>query len=401
MTTNKKGLVDEYLSQRLSQTKMFVTVKFNFYLRNYRRSSDGKSQVYLNITCGRQRKRVKTEVFVLPGHWDKKKQKPKPKLVDENLILDGYRQRLNAIIIEYKLKGKHLTIEKLMKEYSMSFSRFDFISFFEDFLEKDKSLYKTTYKKERAILNKLKRWKKEILFCDIDQNLIQDYLKFLQFKENNNENTAMSNLRTFKKYLRIAKKHDIEFPIDLEDISVKHVNSKRTNLTIVELKKVWDFYFTDISDRYKYIIGYFLFACFTGLRASDLKELNRDQIKEKAFTIDVKKTGRPLNVLLSKKAQIIIADNKDLFEKKVTNEYINRELKTVMAILGIKKNVSLHVARHTFAANYCRAGGNVVDLMNLLGHKSLKVTMEYTKIPYDESSKNIYILDDIFDQKEE
>ena len=75
---------------------------------------------------------------------------------------------------------------------------------------------------------------------------------------------------------------------------------------------------------------------------------------------------------------------------------MNREIKKIAVSVGIKDKISFHVARHSFATNYLRMGGNVVYLKKLLGHSDIKTTMIYESITSEEANKEIHLLDDMF-----
>lgn len=383
------------LDTELTPKKIFVSPTIRFYVKGYVRK-DGKSQIYISFSISGRKKKIPTGLYIEKKDWVKRKQIAHARHGDINLILSNYKTRINNILVEYRLRNSHITLDKLVEEFKSGFSRINFIQFYQDQLDKDKSLKPGTRRREQAVLNKLEEWKAELYFRDITFETIESYANYLRTKKNNGENTVHTNIRTIKKYLKKAKKFNIDIPVDLEDINIKQFASERTNLTPTELEKCYNFYFTDyIDDSYKLALGYFLFSCFTGLRISDIKNLTREKLTDK-FSIRVVKTERVLNISLCKKAVKIIKEDKRLFDDTFTPEHTNRILKKIMSALGIRKNVSMHVGRHTFAANYCRAGGQVVDLKNLLGHKTVKQTMEYAKIPYEESSKSVYILDNLF-----
>jgi len=72
-------------------------------------------------------------------------------------------------------------------------------------------------------------------------------------------------------------------------------------------------------------------------------------------------------------------------------------LKILAVRAGIEKNISFHVARHTFATNFLRSGGKVENLQKLLNHQSISTTMEYVHIIAEEANKEIYLLDGLLD----
>ena len=76
--------------------------------------------------------------------------------------------------------------------------------------------------------------------------------------------------------------------------------------------------------------------------------------------------------------KILDYDDK-IFVEKITAKTINETIKKIASFLGIKKSISAHVARHTFATNYLRMGGKVENLQILLGHSKIETTMIYVE----------------------
>lgn len=61
-------------------------------------------------------------------------------------------------------------------------------------------------------------------------------------------------------------------------------------------------------------------------------------------------------------------------------EYTNKGLQLWAAQAGIKKHVSYHVARHTFATMLITFGADLYTVSKLLGHTDIKVTQIYAKL---------------------
>ena len=109
-----------------------------------------------------------------------------------------------------------------------------------------------------------------------------------------------------------------------------------------------------------------------------------------------KKTKLDQSIAMNKKAREIINHEPLLFEKKFADQHINDELKKIMTLLKIHKNVTFHVARHTFATSFLRAGGKVEKLQRLLGHTDIKQTMIYAHIVQSDANSEIFLLDNLF-----
>lgn len=77
------------------------------------------------------------------------------------------------------------------------------------------------------------------------------------------------------------------------------------------------------------------------------------------------------------------------------DQKINAHLKEIAKICGIKKVVTFHVARHSFATNFLRLGGTIEKLQELLGHSSITETRIYVHIVQEELDREIMIMDNL------
>jgi site-specific recombinase XerD len=148
----------------------------------------------------------------------------------------------------------------------------------------------------------------------------------------------------------------------------------------------------------------FLFSCYTGLRYRDIFELRHKNIVTKTdkenSALSIKfvmhKTKDLQEVPLNKKA-IALIPPKTFDEDKVfrvyTNQPMNRFLKDGVELAGIKKTISFHCARHTFATLLLSAGVPIETVSKLLGHKDIKTTQIYAKVLPESKVNAIEMLD--------
>lgn len=135
----------------------------------------------------------------------------------------------------------------------------------------------------------------------------------------------------------------------------------------------------------------FLFCSFTGLRYSDVKALRwchikRTSIGQQLVLPAMRKTGKPLIVPLNEMALSYLpempksAHGEVIFTGLVSLGQCDRILKKVASAAGVTKNVSFHIARHTFASLSIAAGGDVLTVSKLLGHRRLESTQVYATV---------------------
>ncbi len=137
-----------------------------------------------------------------------------------------------------------------------------------------------------------------------------------------------------------------------------------------------------------------MFSCYTGYAYTDVKNLTHNNITtgidgEKWIFTFRKKTKTKSNVPLLPKAQEIInkyknhpeAINKEKIFPIISNQKINAYLKEIADLAGIKKYLTFHLARHTFATTVTLSNGVPIETVSeMMGHKNIRTTQIYAKI---------------------
>lgn len=373
-------------------------MKIKFTLREYVKSN-GLSPVYLNITAG-TRVRINLDIDVNPKKWDKNKQRllsTDKTSLDTNLMLDNIYSKLTDINTVYRLSNKTLTPEIMKNELINGMPRVKLTSFIDKMINEEVSLLSDgTIGRHRAVLNKIKEYDNEASFLDINEGWVLGFKKFLA-KKGNVPTTINSNLASLKKFLNLAVKFGIKLSISIDMIKIGSTNGNRTALMPSEVKRLLSYFDSEfIPDNYKVITGYFLFSCMTGLRISDLQKINRENIVDNELAFKVKKTKKTDTIKLNKTALMLLEKEPSLLIKHFADQHMNDELKKICKIVGISKKVSFHVARHTFATGFIRAGGNVEQLQLLMGHSSLSQTMVYVHMVKSEANESLSLLDTLY-----
>ena len=140
---------------------------------------------------------------------------------------------------------------------------------------------------------------------------------------------------------------------------------------------------------------FFLLSCFTGLRHSDIKRLTwANYIEEndtKYLSFIVAKTKTPLKIPLTKDAVKLIGEPQGEDDKIITglvySGFNNALLEKWGYLAGIKKKITPHIARHTFATQFLSWTKDIKSLQYILGHKDIKLTQHYAKL-IDEDVKD-------------
>lgn len=165
----------------------------------------------------------------------------------------------------------------------------------------------------------------------------------------------------------------------------RRAEPRKTYLTIHEVRKLAG---TPLQ-KHPEVKKAFLFACLCGLRFSDVKRLKwsnfqTDSHGDIVAEIVQQKTGSLLYLPISDEArkQLPRTGNPDdlVFRHLPDASYTSKLLKQWTRSAGIRKRITFHVARHTFATLSLTYGAELYTISKLLGHSSIRVTQIYAEI---------------------
>jgi len=138
----------------------------------------------------------------------------------------------------------------------------------------------------------------------------------------------------------------------------------------------------------------FIFSCFTGLAYADVEKLSKNDIVigidgDRWIKTKRTKTNTRSNIPLLTSAEVILekySEHPDVVQSQfllpvLSNQKMNAYLKEIADVCEINKNLTFHLARHTFATTVTLTNGVPIESVSkILGHKSLKTTQHYAKI---------------------
>lgn len=146
----------------------------------------------------------------------------------------------------------------------------------------------------------------------------------------------------------------------------------------------------------------------SGLRASEILNLKEDDLYRRSLIVSRGKGGKPrvtfIDPLTEKSIReyhhkrevdsIFVFTNS--FGKPLSRQYLSRMISETAIRAGIKKRVSAHTLRHSFATNMLRKGARIEDVQPLMGHSNISTTRlymhftnEYLRERYDMFNKDI------------
>ena len=232
-------------------------------------------------------------------------------------------------------------------------------------------------------LKKIHYFRSDLKCSDINEQMVRDFKRHLQ-QLGNKPNTvikALSVLRTFSR--RMLADGLIE-QNPFEKIKIGQVYTRRGFLTTSELKKLYLNYQDRrriLTETEQDVMRVFLFSCFTGLRYSDLKTLNAEEIFDWKIRKQMHKTGEPVYVPIPLQARLLLPEKMSIGPvfRVVENSHFNRSLRSAAKKLGYFKHIHCHMARHTFATTCITIGIPLPATSKLLGHRKLETTLIYAK----------------------
>ncbi|HUZ59679.1 MAG TPA: site-specific integrase [Hanamia sp.] len=251
--------------------------------------------------------------------------------------------------------------------------------------------YKTSYKHTQSFL----KWKYKVPDVDIDKlnyEFITEYEFWLKSVRNCGHNTTMKYLANFKKIVIRCLKNGWLQKDPFIGFNMAKREVERTALTEHELQLLSAKSFS--AERLSIVKDIFLFSCYSGLAYADVQKLKRSEIGigidgEKWIFIRRQKTDSSSRIPLLPPALQILERYTEhpqcKFGDKVlpvlSNQKMNAYLKEIADVCGITKNLTYHIARHTFATTVTLGNGVPIETVSkMLGHRNLKTTQHYAKI---------------------
>jgi site-specific recombinase XerD len=267
--------------------------------------------------------------------------------------------------------------------------------------------YETSLKHTKDFL----MWKYNITDIDIlkiDHAFITDYEFYLRTVRNCANNTAVKYIKNFNKIIKIclANHWMDKNPFANYKSKVKEVD--RVYLSEEEIQEIINKDFG--TDRLSLVRDIFLFSCFTGLAYIDVKNLTKSHVSigidgEKWIFTHRQKTESASKIPILPVTQMIIdkyenhpqALNQDRLLPILSNQKMNAYLKEIAAVCNINKELTFHIARHTFATTVTLTNGvSIESVSKMLGHKNLRTTQHYAKVLDKKVSEDMKILKDKF-----
>jgi len=367
--------------------------------KDYTRS-DGLRNTFIRLTIKRKVKYYRLDVYVHPSHFKKGiVSKKDSDYKNKNTLIEQAIIKSKKILFDFRIQDKPITHNKFKQNfYNGSYGSDSFYDFYvaQVNILKDK-LEHNTIRVYNSQIIKLREFKKEATFNDIDLDFITGFEGFIKKNKGNNQNTVTKSIKCIKAILNRAEDQGIIKDNPIKDYKLKQIQGNRNYLTKDELARIERLYDTNgLKPNLLNVLRYFLFSCYTGLRYQDIKVLRFKDIKDgkngRYISISMIKTKEFVQIPLAEKAEALIPnvsfDNQPIFNV-ITSQPTNRHLKKIMAAADIEKIITFHCARHTFATLSLNNDTSIEIISKLLGHTDIKTTKIYLRFELGLLTKEI------------
>lgn len=379
----------------------------------------GECPIYLRITIDGKATEISAKRTIKLSQWNAAAQKANghsEAVKQLNHYLKTFEQQVHNAHHDLMKNGEHITSEilknKLTGKEAAGRMLIGIFKDHNDRMEKlvGKEFAPGTLGRYRTCLShtlEFLKWKYKISDIDIkkiDFAFLNDFEFFLRTEKACNNNSAVKYLKNFGKIIRIClangwieKDPFLNYHSKFEEVTRVYLNED-------ELTRLMEKDFK--NERLSLVRDIFLFSCYTGLAYIDTKKLTQDNINlgldgNKWIFTTRQKTKTTSNIPLLPQAEAIVEKYQDhktcLNSGKLlpvlSNQKMNAYLKEIADLCGINKELTYHIARHSFATTVTLSNGvSIESVSKMLGHKSIKTTQHYAKILDTKVSEDMQML---------
>ena len=346
-----------------------------------------------------------TGIAITASQWDKDKERIKGRTTDTlstNLQLDNIASGLQAIFRKIEMSDD-LSLERIKSEF---LGKKDEIDTLMQLFEKHNtdiskqvgiSVSKATLQKYNVCKRHFsdfldKQYKRnDLKLTELTYLVIREFDLYLRTVVGQNSNTTTKTMKTLKTITLLGQKmgvllHDpfINHRFHLEPVNRGFLTDEE--ILLIANKEI-------VIPRLELVRDIFIFSCFTGLAYIDVSNLTPDHIitlgDKQWIMTQRQKTSVETNILLLDIPKAIIdkyCDNSAYPKREnklfpiLSNQKMNAYLKEIADLCGIKKNLTFHLARHTFATMSLSKGVPMESVSKMLGHTNIKTTQIYARI---------------------
>lgn len=405
---------------------MKTKITLHFYAKKTKANVAGLLPIYIRLTVDGERLEYSSKKFIEKSKWSDDLAKMKGSSQEARSI-NGYLDSVKSQIIDIQMTLAH-------KKESLSIANFRkylfgetdgermLLPIYHDHNDRIKELLGNGYapgtlERFKISLKHLEEfliWKyniKDIPINKIDFALITDFEFYLRSVKTCSNNTAVKYVRNFRKIIKICLSNDWleKDPFVKYDGKMKEVETEF--LTEEEIQSIYSKNFR--TQRLELVRDIFIFCCFTGLAYVDVKGLRQDHIGigidgQKWIFKNRQKTDTKSKIpllpipeeLIKKYATHPKCLNEDCVLPVLSNQKMNGYLKEIGDLCEISKEITFHMARHTFATSVTLNNDVPIETVSkMLGHKNIQTTQHYARVLDKKVSCDMQNLKDKFSSR--
>ena len=376
-----------------------------FYIRRNKIDKQGKVPIYMRITYNGKRAEISAMRKIELSKWNSSGNtvighSAKATLINRNLdimrnrvyeihqrLIDA-KEDINVTVIKEMYLGKSDSQKSVLQMFKEHNSKMEKLVG-KEFSFRTLQRYKTTKKHLSAFISSSYKLE-DYPIKNVDTRFINSFIYYLKTELDLSHNSALKYLAYLKKIVRVAFSNGWIEKDPFYNFKLKNQTIDREFLTKDEIYTIME---KDFSiPRVEHVRDVFLFCCYTGLAYADVEKLTTDDIVkgiDGKYWIKLKRTKTKTlsSIPLLPVAQKLIEKYSHIPNPKGTvfpvysNQRMNSYLKEIADRCEIKKNMTFHMARHTFATTVTLSNGVPIESVSkMLGHRSLKTTQHYAKI---------------------
>ncbi len=380
-------------------------IKITFWLYRAKKNSKNLIPIYVRVQLNYDKFFKSTGIYIQAAEWDKKAMRIRGTSQESqtnNASLDALKIKILQVVNQLTVQGKPFNIHTIRKTLEGNdANQITLMRVYDEQLGEMKKLkgkdfapatiikYKNTQLRLRQYI-KFRFQRKDMYLYELNYQFMSGFESFLKQKFNNSATTCYKHYQRFTRVIHQAMHKGYIEKYPFENYKIKLPRKKIQYLTQAELDRIDQYDFK--VERLNIIRDIFVFACYTGLAYAESESLTPDCITtgmdgELWLNIHRRKTKKEYQVPLFPRALEIIEkyQNHPTCLKRgkclpvPSNVKFNAYLKEIGDIAGIPKSKPLvtHLARKTFATTVALTNGmNIGVLSKILGHNSIKVTLD-------------------------
>lgn len=394
-----------------------ATIRYK--LRTDKAGPDGTAPIHLLFQNRGDRFSYATGERLSPQHWDEPNERARRSYTHATQ-LNGYltrlRNELERLVVEAKAQGQQLDASTL-KDALTALERPNaapsksvlLLAVLENFITASiPHRQSNTIKTYRTLSNHLTGFvgNRRVKLGDFDTAMASQFTAYLA--EQGLVGTSVAKALSVLKRMFNWASDEMGLPVPANFRLIKSTRPKATIAKIALTEAELNALAALNLDNRKALLharDTFLFACYTGLRYSDIEKLKPENVQDGTLSLTVVKTRERYHRPLLPQAAAILERYKGRYPKNalpvVSNQKLNAHLKELGQLAGLETPVQLvrfvgnrreeetvpkwallttHSARRTFATLSLERGMQPAILQRLLGHADIRQTMQYAKL---------------------